>query len=51
MDAVMQMVIELRTEAKKKKDFGTADKIRDDLKSAGISIMDTSNGTKWEHAE
>jgi cysteinyl-tRNA synthetase len=51
MDAVMQMVIELRTEAKKKKDFGTADKIRDDLKSAGISIMDTSNGTKWERAE
>jgi cysteinyl-tRNA synthetase len=51
MDAVMQMVLELRTDAKKNKDFGTADKIRDDLKKAGISIMDTPEGTKWEHGE
>ncbi len=51
MDAVMKMVLELRAEAKKNRDFGTADKIRDDLKSAGISIMDTPDGTKWEHAE
>ena len=51
MDAVMKMVLELRTDAKKNKDFGTADKIRDDLKNAGISIMDTPEGTKWEYGE
>lgn len=51
MDAVMKMVLELRTDAKKNKDFVTADKIRDDLKNAGISIMDTPEGTKWEYGE
>jgi cysteinyl-tRNA synthetase len=37
-----------RLEAKKLKDFATSDKIRDQLISMGISIMDTPDGTLWE---
>ena len=41
-------LIEQRKEAKKEKNFELSDKIRDQLTSMGISIMDTSNGTVWE---
>ena len=34
-------------EAKKNKDFATADKIRDDLKARGIILKDTRQGTTW----
>ncbi|MCG3663513.1 cysteine--tRNA ligase [Aliarcobacter butzleri] len=37
-----------RNEAKKAKDFQTADEIRDELSSIDISLMDTVNGTVWE---
>ncbi len=37
-----------RNEAKKIKDFETADKIRNELTSMEISLMDTANGTVWE---
>ncbi|MDN5052631.1 cysteine--tRNA ligase [Aliarcobacter butzleri] len=37
-----------RNEAKKTKDFETADKLRDELSSMDISLMDTVNGTVWE---
>lgn len=36
-----------RKEAKKKKDFATADAIRDELKAKGIEIKDTREGTVW----
>ena len=39
--------IELRLEAKKNKDFLTADKIRDELLEKGISLKDTKEGTTW----
>ncbi|MFX4233813.1 cysteine--tRNA ligase [Aliarcobacter butzleri] len=37
-----------RNEAKKAKDFQTADTLRDELSSMNISLMDTVNGTVWE---
>ncbi|PHO10753.1 cysteine--tRNA ligase [Malaciobacter canalis] len=37
-----------RVEAKKNKNFEQADKIRDELSSFNISIMDTPNGVVWE---
>ncbi|MFW3342384.1 cysteine--tRNA ligase [Aliarcobacter butzleri] len=37
-----------RNEAKKAKDFQTADKLRDELSSMDICLMDTVNGTVWE---
>jgi cysteinyl-tRNA synthetase len=37
-----------RSAAKEAKDFETSDKIRDELLSLDISIMDTAQGTFWE---
>lgn len=41
-------LIEKRSEAKKNKDFGLADRIRDELSSMGIVIEDTRQGVKWK---
>lgn len=46
---ISQEIIELvekRTEAKKAKDFKTADEIRDKLKEMGITLIDTKEGVK-----
>ena len=40
--------IEERKEAKKNKDFATADKIRDELLEKGIKLIDTREGTTYE---
>lgn len=40
--------ISLRNEAKKNKDYSTADKIRDELLSKGIVLKDTREGTTYE---
>ena len=41
---VMQLLIELRTEAKTKKDFVTSDKIRNQLAEIGIQLKDEKEG-------
>ena len=40
--------IETRLEAKKSKDFDTADSIRNELDSIGIILNDTADGTVWD---
>ncbi len=44
----IEELIEKRNEAKKEKDFATADTVREELSKMGISLMDTVNGTVWE---
>ena len=44
---LMSLIIEIRNEAKAKKDFPTSDKIRDGLAKTKISIKDTKEGTTW----
>ena len=44
----IESLILKRNEAKKAKDFQTADTLRDELSSMDISLMDTVNGTVWE---
>lgn len=44
----IESLILKRNEAKKAKDFQTADKLRDELSAIDISLMDTVNGTVWE---
>jgi cysteinyl-tRNA synthetase len=39
--------VQARTEAKKNRDFATADRIRDQLKDEGIILEDGPNGTTW----
>jgi cysteinyl-tRNA synthetase len=45
---LIDMILTLRLEAKKNKDFSTADKIRDELTKKGITIKDTKDGFEWE---
>lgn len=40
--------IEIRKEAKRNKDFATADRIRDELLAKGIRLIDTREGTTYE---
>jgi cysteinyl-tRNA synthetase len=42
------MVLNLRTEAKSKKDFQTSDKIRDELTKLGVVVKDKKDGFEWE---
>ncbi len=44
---LIESLIELRQEAKKNKDYATADKIRDQLTSLGITLKDTKDGAEW----
>jgi cysteinyl-tRNA synthetase len=45
---VMELVLQLRGNAKKNKDFDTADLIREELEKAGIQIKDSREGSSWE---
>ncbi len=47
LDSEIEALIEKRTEARKNKDFKTADEIRDKLKEMGIVLEDTAQGVKW----
>jgi cysteinyl-tRNA synthetase len=44
----IEALIVARNDAKQKKEFQTADALRDELKQMGISLMDTPNKTVWE---
>ena len=44
----IEEMIAKQEEAKKAKDFATADAIREELAGKGISIKDTREGTVWE---
>ncbi|MBD3402412.1 cysteine--tRNA ligase [candidate division GN15 bacterium] len=44
----IEELIRQRTEARKNKDFATADKIRDELLSRGIVLEDTPQGVIWK---
>ncbi len=45
---VMDVVLNIRSELRKEKNFQIADKLRDSLKSIGITIKDTPEGAVWE---
>lgn len=48
LDDVMNVIIQLRKEAKDKKDFMTSDKIRNELQAKGIQLKDEKSGdTTW----
>ena len=48
--AEIEALIEKRAEAKKNKDWATADAIRNELKDRGIILEDGPNGTTWKKA-
>lgn len=48
VDRLMKLILEIRSEARAKKDWATSDKIRDNLKAIGIEIKDGKDGTDWK---
>lgn len=46
-EAVMQMLIALRADARASKDFATADALRDQLSAIGVAIEDRAGGAEW----
>jgi cysteinyl-tRNA synthetase len=48
LQPVMELLLEIRKEAKTNKDFATSDKIRNQLTAMGIAIKDEKDGnTSW----
>ena len=47
---LMARSIDLRAQARKKKDFATADQIRNSLMEMGITLEDRPGGTDWSRA-
>lgn len=47
IDGLMNMILNVRNEAKSKKDFATSDLIRDKLKEIGFEIKDGKEGTTY----
>jgi cysteinyl-tRNA synthetase len=48
-DGLMQLLIEIRNEARAKKDYATTDKVRDELKKIGVQLKDGKEGTEWSY--
>ncbi|MFT5385553.1 MAG: cysteinyl-tRNA synthetase [Saprospiraceae bacterium] len=47
MDGLMNLIIDLRHDARTNKDWGTSDKIRDTLTALKIQLKDGKEGTTW----
>ena len=48
LDSEIEALIAQRQEARKNKDWATADRIRDELAARKIKLIDTPDGIKWE---
>ena len=48
IDGLMGLLIELRANARKNKDFATSDLIRDGLLKHSVTLQDLKEGTTWE---
>jgi len=46
-DQLMELIIQLRNDVRKRKDFTTADAIRDGLAKLKITLEDRAGGTGW----
>jgi len=47
-DELMKIIINLRQEAKNKKEWEMSDRIRTDLKNVGVILKDQKEGAEWE---
>jgi len=44
---LINLIVEIRDEARKKDDWKTSDRIRDRLRKIGVVLEDTAEGTRW----
>jgi cysteinyl-tRNA synthetase len=49
LESMVDFILRLRQEAKEKKDWATADEIRNELVEMGIEIKDTRDGFEWNY--
>ncbi len=47
VDALVQLAVEARAQARERKDWAQADALRDRLASSGVILEDTANGVRW----
>ncbi|WP_370617649.1 cysteine--tRNA ligase [Mumia sp. Pv 4-285] len=47
LGTLIDALLEQRTAARAEKDFATADRVRDQLKAAGVEVEDTPAGPRW----
>jgi cysteinyl-tRNA synthetase len=48
VDHLVQIILDIRNECRKNKDYAMADHCRDELNKCGITIEDTPTGTRWK---
>lgn len=48
IEGIMELLLNIRSNAKAQKDFATSDLIRDELKKLGIMVMDGKDGATWK---
>ena len=51
LDSEIEALIEKRQDARKNKDWATADQIRDELAARNIKLIDTPEGIRWERIQ
>ncbi|MDX1651429.1 MAG: cysteine--tRNA ligase [Brumimicrobium sp.] len=49
IDTLMELILDLRAEARANKDWSKADKIRDKLAEANIEVKDNKDGATWSY--
>jgi cysteinyl-tRNA synthetase len=47
VDALVQLAVEARAQARERKDWAQADALRDRLAASGITLEDTADGVRW----
>ncbi len=47
-EGLIQLLIEMRANARENKDWAASDRIRDELKELGVQLLDGANGTTWQ---
>jgi len=47
-DALLDILVQIREEARKRKDYAVSDLIRDKLKEIGVTLEDAKEGVRWK---
>ncbi len=48
LEGLMELVLELREEARRRKDYALADRVRERLAELGVVVEDTAKGPRWK---